>query len=598
MIESKFILVLAILASCFFSRLESKCPKTCHLALGSYYVSSSAVFISDFSLTYIASLFQMTHEEALLYNPIIAYHDYIEAGQRVNVNFSCDCIDNSFLGHTFQYTVQSGDAYKRIAKDNYANLTNTYSLVKFNSYDPANSVPTGATLNVTVNCSCGKRSVSDQYGLFETYPLQFGENASSVASTYNISAELVEEYNPGVNFSSVGAILYVPTRDPNGSYRALIKNLSGGAIAGTVIGAIAILLSIGLVSYCLVDKRRKAKKASVLPRMSGESPLPLVSGLTAVKSVEFSYEELSKATNDFSMANKIGQGGFGSVYYAVLRGEKTAIKKMETQASSLFLAELNVLTHVHHSNLVRLIGYCIEGALFLVYEYIENGDLSQHLRSGSWSPLSWANRVQIALDSARGLEYIHEHTVPVYIHRDIKSSNILIDEKGRAKVSDFGLARLAKVGSKSFLTGPVGTIGYMSPEYGQYGRVSPKIDVYAFGVVLYELISAKGAIVIIEPSSNVSSEANAKGLDGMVCRFVYLSQVVTNKQFDDALMDGDPKESLKKLVDPRLGDDYPIESLMKMAQLAKACTQYKPHKRPGMRSVVVTLMAVADLITG
>jgi chitin elicitor receptor kinase 1 len=107
---------------------------------------------------------------------------------------------------------------------------------------------------------------------------------------------------------------------------------------------------------------------------------------------------------------------------------------MDMQATNEFLAELKVLTHVHHLNLVRLIGYCTESSLFLVYEYIENGNLSQHLRGSGYEPLSWAARIQIALDSARGLEYIHEHTVPVYIHRDIKSANILIDKNYRAKV--------------------------------------------------------------------------------------------------------------------------------------------------------------------
>ncbi|XP_078175368.1 chitin elicitor receptor kinase 1-like isoform X2 [Carex rostrata] len=584
MIESKFVLVLVILASGFFSGLESKCPKTCDLALGSYYVSTKASVGIDLNLTYIASLFEMTAEQVLPYNPTITSKDYIKTGDRVHVNFSCDCIDNSFLGHTFQYTVQGGDTYNSIAKDIYANLTNTYSLTKFNSY-PANNVQINATVNVTVNCSCGNSSVSDQYGLFETYPLQSDENASSVASTYkNISAELVAEYNPGVNFSSVGAILYVPTHDPNGSYRALSskRNLSGGAIAGIVIGAIIILLSIGLVSYCLVDKRKKVKKASLLPLMSGESSVPLadnapsrVAGVTVDKSVEFSYEELSKATNDFSMANKIGQGGYGAVYYAELRGEKAAIKKMETQSAQEFLAELKVLTHVHHLNLVRLIGYCIEGALFLIYEYIENGNLSQRLRSSGWPPLPWANRVQIALDSARGLEYIHEHTVPVYIHRDIKSANILIDKNDRAKVADFGLAKLTEVGNMSLPTRVVGTFGYMPPEYARYGDVSPKVDVYAFGVVLYELISAKEAI--IKPSADSSSES--KGLVGL---------------FDDALSKEDPKESLKKIIDPKLGDDYPIDSIMKVAQLAKACTQDEPNKRPSMRSVVVALMTLSS----
>jgi chitin elicitor receptor kinase 1 len=114
---------------------------------------------------------------------------------------------------------------------------------------------------------------------------------------------------------------------------------------------------------------------------------------------------------------------------------------------------------------VRLIGYCTESSLFLVYEFIENGNLSQHLRGTGYEPLSWTERVQIALDSARGLEYIHEHTVPVYIHRDIKSANILIDKNTRAKVADFGLTKLTEVGGTSLQTRVVGTFGYMPPEY-------------------------------------------------------------------------------------------------------------------------------------
>ncbi|EOX93290.1 Chitin elicitor receptor kinase 1, RLK1 isoform 1 [Theobroma cacao] len=274
------------------------------------------------------------------------------------------------------------------------------------------------------------------------------------------------------------------------------------------------------------------------------------------------------------MANKIGEGGFGAVFYANLRGEEAAIKKMDMQASKEFLAELKVLTHVHHLNLVRLIGYCVEGSLFLVYEYIENGNLSQHLRGSSREPLPWSTRVQIALDSARGLEYIHEHTVPVYIHRDIKSANILIDKKFRGKVADFGLTKLTEVGSASLPTRLVGTFGYMPPEYAQYGDVSPKVDVYAFGVVLYELISAKEAIV-----KENGSVAESKGLVAL---------------FEDALNEPDPKEGLCKLIDPRLGDNYPLDSVFKMAQLAKACTQENPQLRPSMRSIVVALMTLSS----
>ncbi|KAG4394538.1 hypothetical protein GLYMA_20G054500v4 [Glycine max] len=375
-----------------------------------------------------------------------------------------------------------------------------------------------------------------------------------------------------------------------------LAGLTGRAIAGIAVGIVAALLLLGVCIY-VGYFRKKIQKDEFLPRdstalfaqdgkdetsrssaneTSGPGGPAIITDITVNKSVEFSYEELATATDNFSLANKIGQGGFGSVYYAELRGEKAAIKKMDMQASKEFLAELNVLTRVHHLNLVRLIGYSIEGSLFLVYEYIENGNLSQHLRgSGSREPLPWATRVQIALDSARGLEYIHEHTVPVYIHRDIKSANILIDKNFRGKVADFGLTKLTEVGSSSLPTGRlVGTFGYMPPEYAQYGDVSPKVDVYAFGVVLYELISAKEAIV-----KTNDSVADSKGLVAL---------------FDGVLSQPDPTEELCKLVDPRLGDNYPIDSVRKMAQLAKACTQDNPQLRPSMRSIVVALMTLSS----
>jgi len=254
--------------------------------------------------------------------------------------------------------------------------------------------------------------------------------------------------------------------------------------------------------------------------------------------------------------------------------QKAAIKKMDMQASREFLAELKVLTNVHHLNLVRLIGFCVEGSLFLVYEFIENGNLSEHLRGSGNEPLPWSTRVQIALDSARGLEYIHEHTVPVYIHRDIKSANILIDKNFHGKVADFGLAKLTEVGGTSLPTRLVGTFGYMPPEYAQYGDVSPKVDVFAFGVVLYELISAKDAI--IKPSDSMTE---SKGLVAL---------------FDEVLRKEDPREDLSKLVDPRLGDNYPLDSVHKMAQLAKLCTQENPQQRLSMRSIVVALMTLSS----
>ncbi|XP_021321049.1 chitin elicitor receptor kinase 1 [Sorghum bicolor] len=568
----------------------------CDLALGSYLISRNE------NLTYIASLFGISDYKTLApYNPGNTNLDFIAAGKSVNVYFRCDSLAlprapfSTYLAASLPYKVASGDTYTSVA-GHFNNLTTSDWLAETNTY-PSTNIPDTGTVNVTVNCSCGDPNISPDYGLFLTYPLD-GQTLTAVAANYSFNSQsqldLLRKYNPGMDTATSG-LVFIPVKDPNGSYRPLKSpgnGVSVGAIVGGVLGGVAVLVLVVLL-YTMFYRRRKANKAALLPSSEYSTQLATTSmdksalstnqadsasgvpGITVDKSVEFSYEELFNATEGFSMSNKIGQGGFGAVYYAELRGEKAAIKKMDMQASHEFLAELKVLTHVHHLNLVRLIGFCTESSLFLVYEFIENGNLSQHLRGTGYEPLSWAARVQIALDSARGLEYIHEHTVPVYIHRDIKSANILIDKNYRAKVADFGLTKLTQVGNTSLPTrGIVGTFGYMPPEYARYGDVSPKVDVYAFGVVLYELISAKDAIV-----RSTESSSDSKGL-------VYL--------FEEALNTPDPKEGLQRLIDPALGEDYPMDSILKMTVLARACTQEDPKARPTMRSIVVALMTLSS----
>nr|ASM47260.1 lysm-containing receptor kinase 3.1 [Trema levigatum] len=586
-------MLLVFISLCF--RIQSKCSKGCDLALASFYVWPLS------NLTLISDLFDKIGQDGL--DEIISYNrdkiptkDFIESTIRINIPFPCDtCVNDQYLGHVFEYNVNSGDTYEKVVS-NYSGLTTVQSLTESNpKYDP-NNIPNNGKLNVTVNCSCGNSLISKAYGLFITYPLRSEDSLDKLAAEHNISADLIKSYNPNVNFSQGSGLVFIPGKDPNGSYRPLTSSsgLAGGVIAGIIVAAVVGMLLLAVCVYFTFYRKKKvdgklipavsedpssdhlngpessSDKAAAAPGHAGAG----LAGITVDKSVEFSYEELAKATDDFSLAHKIGQGGFGAVYYAELRGEKAAIKKMDMQASREFLAELKVLTRVHHLNLVRLIGYCVEGSLFLVYEYIENGNLSQHLRGSDREPLPWSTRVQIALDSARGLEYIHEHTVPVYIHRDIKSANILIDKNFHAKVADFGLTKLTEVGSTSIPTRLVGTFGYMPPEYAQYGDVSPKVDVYAFGVVIYELISAKEAIV--KPDGSV---AESKGLVGL---------------FEDVLNQPDSKDDLRKLVDPRLGENYPVDSVRKMAQLAKACTHENPQLRPSMRSIVVALMTLSS----
>ncbi|XWS47409.1 hypothetical protein CRYUN_Cryun14cG0149700 [Craigia yunnanensis] len=567
--------------------VESSCSRVCDVALASYYVwnGTNLSSIAKFLESTLAPFDTINFDTILSYNKQIQNKDKIEAFSRVNVPFPCDCINGTFLGHVFNYKVRTGDTYNTIATKYYSNLTTVELLQQFNSYPPTN-IPDSGTVNVTVNCYCGDAAISKDYGLFITYPLRPGETLNTVLRETNLSSsfsELVQSYNPVANFGAGTGLVYIPGR----------AGISGGVIAGISVAAIAVLLLLAVGLYVGFFRKKKVKEATLLSTASQDlsaqagnvleskeaestavvAASPGLTGITVDKSIEFSYEELAQATDNFSMANKIGEGGFGAVYYANLRGEEAAIKKMDMQASKEFLAELKVLTHVHHVNLVRLIGYCVEGSLFVVYEYIENGNLSQHLRGSRREPLPWSTRLQIALDSARGLEYIHEHTVPVYVHRDIKSANILINKNFRAKVADFGLTKLTEVGSAE-PTRLVGTFGYMPPEYAQFGEVSPKVDVFAFGVVLYELISAKEAIV-----KRNSSLAESKGLVAL---------------FEDALNEPDPKEELCKLIDPRLGDNYPLDSAFKIAQLAKACTEENPQLRPNMRSIVVALMTLSS----
>ncbi|PIN18711.1 Serine/threonine protein kinase [Handroanthus impetiginosus] len=554
-------LLIGIFLIGIFSTANGRCSRGCDVALASYYVPEGS------NMSFISRVTQTPISRILSYNPQIPNQDLVSSDNRVNVPFRCDCLaGGEYLGHVFTYTSSPGDTYELIAGTYYANLTTARWMERNNRY-PAGNIPDGVALNVTVNCSCGDRDVAADYALFVTYPLREGESLESVAAASNLSADLVRRYNPTANFSAGRGLVYIPSRGFGASL-----------------------------------------------------------GITVDTSIEFSYKELANATNDFSIAHKIGEGGFGAVYYAELRGQKAAIKKMDMRASKEFLAELKVLTHVHHLNLhipveyspgectnvvmckireaqvVHLIGYCVQRSLFLVYEYIDNGNLSEHLRYSSREPLPWSTRVQIALDSARGLEYIHEHTVSVYVHRDIKPANILIDKNFHAKVADFGLTKLTEVGNSSLSTGRlVGTFGYMPPEYAKHRGFSSKVDVYAFGVVLYELISAKEAIVktngsSAEPRSLVALLISAKeaivktnGSSAEPRSLVAL--------FEETFDKPEPTKELSKLIDPRLGDSYSLDLVLKMAQLAKLCTHENPQLRPNMKSIVVALMALSSLAT-
>lgn len=299
----------------------------------------------------------------------------------------------------------------------------------------------------------------------------------------------------------------------------------------------------------------------------------------------FSFSELRSATRGFSRALLIGEGGFGCVFKGVVRASgddnggsnsksdlkmEVAVKQLNRngfQGHKEWINEVNFLGVVKHPNLVKLVGYCAEDdergmQRLLVYELMRKRSLEDHLLVRVSSPLSWLARLKIAQDAARGLAYLHEEMDFQLIFRDLKASNILLDEEFNAKLSDFGLARQGPPeGISHVSTSVVGTVGYAAPEYVQTGRLTAKSDVWSFGVVLYELITGRRAV-----------ERNLPRNEQKLLEWVkpYVS---------------DPKK-FHLIIDPRLEGECDIKSAQKLASLANKCLMKQPKNRPKMSEVV------------
>ncbi|KAK3143303.1 hypothetical protein QOZ80_4AG0298700 [Eleusine coracana subsp. coracana] len=290
---------------------------------------------------------------------------------------------------------------------------------------------------------------------------------------------------------------------------------------------------------------------------------------------------LRGATKNFAQENVLGRGGFGVVYKGELHdGTMIAVKRMESavvsnKALDEFQAEIAVLTKVRHRNLVSILGYSTEGIeRLLVYEYMPNGALSKHLfhwKQYELEPLSWKKRLNIALDVARGMEYLHNLGHHRFIHRDLKSANILLGDDFRAKVADFGLMRDAPDGNLSVATRLAGTFGYLAPEYAVTGKISTKSDVFSFGVVLMELITGMTAI----DENRVEEET--RYLASWFCVI------------------GKDQDKLRAAIDPALElTDETFESICVIAELAGHCTAREPSQRPEMEHAVNLLVPMVE----
>ena len=274
-----------------------------------------------------------------------------------------------------------------------------------------------------------------------------------------------------------------------------------------------------------------------------------------------------RATGNFNASNCIGNGGFGATYKAeIVPGNLVAIKRLAVgrfQGAQQFHAEIKTLGRLRHPNLVTLIGYhASETEMFLIYNYLPGGNLEKFIQERSTRAADWRILHKIALDIARALAYLHDQCVPRVLHRDVKPSNILLDDDYNAYLSDFGLARLLGTSETHATTGVAGTFGYVAPEYAMTCRVSDKADVYSYGVVLLELLSDKKAL---DPS--FSSYGNGFNIVAWACMLLRQGQA-------------------KEFFATGLWDTGPEDDLVEVLHLAVVCTVDSLSTRPSMKHVV------------
>ncbi|XP_015057835.1 probable leucine-rich repeat receptor-like protein kinase At5g49770 [Solanum pennellii] len=357
--------------------------------------------------------------------------------------------------------------------------------------------------------------------------------------------------------------------------RGTHKSITKGIITGAAVGG-AVLLILSVIIGVLVCQKKRAQEAvrksnpfATWDSIKDSGDVPQLKGVKC-----FTFEELKKYTNNFSESNFVGSGGYGKVYKGTLPdGQLIAIKRAgqaSKQGALEFKTEIEILSRFHHKNVVSLVGFCFrQGEQMLVYEFIPNGSLKESLSGKSGIKLDWKRRLRIALGAARGLQYLHDHVDPPIIHRDIKSNNILLDERLNAKVADFGLSKTMSEPDKGYVSTQVkGTMGYMDPEYYTTQQLTEKSDVYSFGVLLLELITARSPIV----------------------RGKYIV-----KELRQAIDKSKDMYNIDEFVDPAIPSNMTPISFRKFVDLAFTCLEDAGANRPTMGEVVKEIENIMEI---
>lgn len=475
------------------------------------------------------------------------------------------------------------ETYFVIANNIYQGLSTCNALVRRNEYDEFSLRP-GLELQVPLRCACPTaKQVAKGSKYLMTYSIDVGDDILKVGKRFNVSVTNIVESNGFLDENSVlypfTTILIPLPSEPsnldtrNENYRKPVRSFSPPPVAnaskgkskrnlyigsGVATGFVLLLLVVSWVVLLALFKKRDRK----FPRRSSshEDILVEIANIDHVPKV-FKFKELKHATRNFDSKNRIK----GSVYWGGFKGEILAVKIAIMDVSR----EVNMLHKINHFNLIKLCGYCEhKGCFFLVFEYMKNGSLREWLtRTKSRDTISWKKRIQIALDVANGLHYLHSFTKPGYIHKNINSRNILLDSNIRAKIANFSLAKETDKSGTSWEL--VGTTGYMAPEYVERGSVTSKMDIYAFGVVLLELVTGKDAVIVEESGEILLSAAVA------------------------AIMEGENAEiELDGFIKADMREDDDLEIAFSVANLSLRCLTREPTNRPSMEELVSCLLKI------
>ncbi|KAL2332329.1 hypothetical protein Fmac_019910 [Flemingia macrophylla] len=500
---------------------------------------------------------------------------WVRKGGVISLSLFCSC-SSGLWNYFMSYVVRDGDSVESLASRFGASMD---SIETVNAIDNPDSLAVGSLYYIPLNSVPG-----DLYPLKNDTPPAPNPSpsvdnfsADEVNHKTQVSHEwIVGGLGVGLALIILSIILCVALRSPNCMVEARNKAKDN---EGKISNKLYIFGNLSLFCGCgkSVDHKQTDGESSSRQITNASALIPDI--LDMDKPLVFPYEEIFSSTDGFSDTNLLGHRTCGSVYYGLLRDQEVAIKRMTGAKTKEFTSEMKVLFKVHHVNLVELLGYAAsQDEFFLIYEYAQKGSLRSHLhdpQNNGHSPLSWITRVQIALDAARGLEYIHEHIKTRYVHQDIKTSNILLDASFRAKISDFGLAKFIPKtdAGETIATNVVNAYGYLAPEYLSNGLATTKSDVYAFGVILFEIISGKEAIIQTQGPEKRPLASIMMAVLRNSPESVSISRTIN-------------------LVDPTMADLYPHDFVFKMAMLAKQCVDEDPVLRPDMKQDVISLSQI------